>query len=333
MVSFTVFKGSEKGIPVKSTTEKQDKLTGDQVLMKITASGLCGTDLHYAGADMVLGHEGIGVVEDVGPNVAFLKKGDRVGFGYEHDSCGDCHQCLTGMETFCKDRALYGEKDLDQGSFASHAVWRESFLHKIPDSLSDIDAAPLQCAGATVFGALQIYGVRSTETIGVMGLGGLGHLAVQFAAKMGNRVVVLSGSDRKKEEAFKLGAHEFIATKGKDKLECSAPINRLLVTTSAQPEWEKILPLMASGSGTIYPLSVSSGNFEIPYLPLLTDGITVQGSIIAPRSVHRQMLEFAALHKIKPITEVFPMTEDGVQKAFEKLKNGDVHLRAVLTAQ
>ncbi|KAI1368157.1 GroES-like protein [Xylaria arbuscula] len=332
MVSFTVFKGSKSGIPVQGTTTKSDELTGDKVLMRITASGLCGTDLHYVHQDIVLGHEGVGVVEAVSPNCTYLKVGDRVGFGYEHDSCGHCRHCLTGNETYCVHRCTYGNQDLDQGSFASHAIFRESFLHKIPDNMSDIDAAPLQCAGATVFAVLQAYNTQPTETIGVMGLGGLGHLAIQFAAKMGNKVVVLSGSESKKEEAMRLGAHEFIATKGKDKLEVSTPIDRLLVTTSHQPNWEQILPIMAPGSA-IYPLSVASGNLEIPYSPIVFQGIAIQGSLVASRNIHREMLAFAALHDIKPTVETFPMTEAGIQEAFEKLKRGDIHLRAVLTAQ
>ncbi|KAI1425248.1 GroES-like protein [Xylaria sp. FL1777] len=330
MVSFTVFKGSKAGIPVQSTTMKPDMLTGDQVLMKITASGLCGTDLHYVHQDIVLGHEGVGVVEAVGPNCMYLRRGHRVGFGYEHDSCGHCRQCLTGTETYCSKRSMYGSQDLDQGSFASHAVFREAFLHQIPDSMSDIDAAPLQCAGATVFAVLQAYDIQPTETIGR--LGGLGHLAIQFAAKRGNKVIVLSGSISKKEDAFKLGAHEFIAIKGKNKLEVSTLINRLLVTTSAQPNWDLILPIMAPGS-TIYPLSMPSGNLEIPYPPILFQGIAIQGSLVASRNIHREMLAFAALHNIKPTTETFPMTEEGIQDAFEKLKRGDIHLRAVLIAQ
>src|SRR5690348_11421026 len=100
MPSFTVYKGSESGKVVKATTEKP-ALKGDQVLLKVTASGLCGTDLHYNHADMGLGHEGVGIVEELGPNCTILKKGDRVGWGYEHDSCGSCQQCLRGNETFC----------------------------------------------------------------------------------------------------------------------------------------------------------------------------------------------------------------------------------------
>ncbi|KAK9326522.1 chaperonin 10-like protein, partial [Lipomyces starkeyi] len=144
MLSFTVFKGQPNGIPKKSTTTKPDQLTGDNVFVRVTASGLCGTDLHYKHLDIVLGHEGVGVVEAVGPDCRFLKKGDRVGWGYEVDSCGHCLECLQGKEIFCPERALYGVKNLDQGSFATHAIWREAFLHPIPEGLSDVDAAPLQ---------------------------------------------------------------------------------------------------------------------------------------------------------------------------------------------
>lgn len=115
---------------------------------------------------MVLGHEGVGIVEEVGPDAKYLKKGDRVGFGYEHDSCGHCRECLTGNETYCVDRAIYGTEKVTQGSFASYAVVRESFLHEIPEGMSDIDAAPLQCAGATVFAALRAHDTQPTETIG-----------------------------------------------------------------------------------------------------------------------------------------------------------------------
>ncbi|KAI0021216.1 GroES-like protein [Xylariomycetidae sp. FL0641] len=329
MPSFTVFKGSKDGKAVQATTTKPDQLTGDLVYVKVTASGLCGTDLHYKGADMVLGHEGVGVVEQTGPDCKHLKKGDRVGWGYEHDSCGHCQECLKGNETYCPQRVMYGFADTDQGSFAHGAVWREAFLFKIPDGMSDEDAAPMMCGGATVFNALHAYNTQPTETVGIMGVGGLGHLAIQFAAKMGCRVVVLSGSDSKKEEAMRLGAHEFIAMKGAKELKVSHPLNRLLVTTSAQPNWEQIVPIMAPGA-YIHPLSVDEGNFQIPYMGLLLSGLTVQGSVVASRYIHNRMLEFAAHHKISPVVQTFPMTEAGINEAMEKLNKGEVHFRAVL---
>ncbi|KAJ0420223.1 chaperonin 10-like protein [Aspergillus carlsbadensis] len=330
MPSFTVFKGHESGNPVKSTTTKPDELTEDYVLLRVTASGLCGTDLHCRHTDMALGHEGIGIVEAVGPSTRYLKNGDRVGWGYQVDSCGHCQDCLQGFEVHCAQRQMYSEKNFDQGSFASHAIWRESFLHKIPEALSDVAAAPLQCGGGTVFQALQ--GVKSTDTVGILGIGGLGHLAIQFAAKMGCRVVVLSGSERKREEAFKLGAHEFIATKGATSLSVKNRIDRLLVTAAVPPDWNLLIPILASRAA-IYPLTVNQGNFSIPYMALISQGIHIVGSQIPTRAVHKQMLEFAAFHRIEPITETFPMTEESITEAMDKLDRGEVYYRAVLVPQ
>ncbi|KAJ8133206.1 hypothetical protein O1611_g423 [Lasiodiplodia mahajangana] len=132
MPTFTVFKGNESGVPKKETTTKPDELTGDEVFVRITASGVCGTDLHHRHMHMGLGHEGVGVVEKIGPDCKTLKLGDRVGWGYNHNFCGHCEQCLSGNDIYCVERAMYGSADLDQGSFGSHAVWREKALFKIP---------------------------------------------------------------------------------------------------------------------------------------------------------------------------------------------------------
>lgn len=169
-----------------------------------------------------------------------------------------------------------------------------------------------------MFTALQ--GIQSSDVVDIMGVGGLGHLAIQFAAKVDCRVVVLSRSDRKKQEAFDLGAHDFIATAklGKDtQLEHS--ITRLLVTTSVQPDWEQILPLLSTRS-TIFPLSVSDDKLEMPYMPLLVKDIAIQGSLVATRAIHRQMLDFAALHSIKPIVDKFPTSEKGPRKRWRSLR-------------
>ncbi|KAH8427156.1 NAD(P)-dependent alcohol dehydrogenase [Aspergillus melleus] len=327
MPTITVFRGQSDGIAVKSTTTKPDELAGDNVLLRVTASGVCGTDLRYRASPMVLGHEGVGIVEAVGPACQSLKTGDRVGWGYEVDSCSHCMHCVQGTEQFCPQRSLYGMANHDQGSFASHAIWREAFLHKIPDGLSDAEAAPLQCAGATTFAALE--NIRPGDTVGILGVGGLGHLAIQFASKMGCRVVVLSNSENKRDEAMNLGAHEFVAMKDATQLQVSSPLNRLLVTASVPPRWDLILPIMAPQS-TVYPLSVTQGNFEVPYIALILKGIAVKGSLVASRNQHRKMLEFAALHQVKPIVEKFPMTEEGINQAMGKLARGEVYYRAVL---
>lgn len=331
MPSFTVYKGSDSGKIVKAQTSRPD-LNNDDVLVRVTASGVCGTDEHYKHADMALGHEGAGVVEDVGPGVTSLKKGDRVGWGYEHDSCGHCEYCLSGREQYCPERKMYGIANTDQGSFASHGVWREAFLFKIPDALTEVEAAPLMCGGATVFNALHATGVKPTDRVGIMGVGGLGHLAIQFASRMGCDVVVLSGTDSKKEEATKLGAKDFIAIKDKKEIDVGRKIDVLVVTTSVMPDWNVVLPALAP-TATIIPLTVSEGDFVIPQNALILGGHTVQGVAVSARAVHRQMLAFAALHNIKPIVMKFPMTEDGIEEAMGTLRDGKMRYRGVLIPQ
>jgi D-arabinose 1-dehydrogenase-like Zn-dependent alcohol dehydrogenase len=182
---------------------------------------------------------------------------------------------------------------------------------------------------ATVFNALQFHGVKSTDRVGIIGVGGPGHLAIQFAAAMGCEVVVFSGTHNKKEEAMKLGAREFYATNGVQELRVRS-IHHLLVTTSEQPDWPRYLPMMVL-SGTIYPLSVSQGDLKVPYIPILSSGLKIQDSLVAAREIHREMLEFAAIHNIKPVIEKFPMNVAGVEEAFKKLE-GAMRYRGVLVA-
>ncbi|KAE8166975.1 chaperonin 10-like protein [Aspergillus tamarii] len=328
---FTIYKGSKDGSIQKSTTHR-DALQKDQVYVRVTHSGVCFTDVHYRHADMALGHEGAGVVEETGPEVQDLKKGDRVGWGYEHDCCGRCSRCLTGWETFCPERKMYADADLDQGSFASHAVWRESFLFKIPDGIKNEDAAPLMCGGSTVFNALHVAGVRPTARVGIIGVGGLGHLAIQFAAKMGCQVVVFSGSDNKRDEAKKLGATEFYATKGVKELNVEKKLDNLIVTTSSQPDWNQYVNILNPGA-TISPLSVDLEDFKFPYMPLLGNGFKVLGSIVSARQVHRDMLDFAAFHGIKPINMTYPMSKEGIEDCLKTLEDGKMRYRGLLIAQ
>lgn len=259
-----------------------------------------------------------------------IKKGDSVGWGYLHATCSNCKQCLTGHETLCPDRAMYGRADLDQGSFASYAIWKADYIFKIPDSIPREYAAPLMCGGATVFNALRAFDTKPTDRVGVIGMGGLGHLAIQFASKMGCEVVVFSSVDGKKEEAKKLGATEFITTKDLNDLK-TRPIDALLVTASFQPNWSQYLPILAPRA-TIYPLSVSNGDLMIPYMPILLKELKIQGSLVASRQVHRDMLEFAAYHHILPIIEQFPMTVNGIEEAMRRLEAGKMRYRGVLVA-
>ncbi|EIW83960.1 GroES-like protein [Coniophora puteana RWD-64-598 SS2] len=329
-LEFTVYKGSEGGKIIEGTSVA-NALAPNEVLIKITHAGLCGTDLHYRGQDMVLGHEGVGVVQQIGTQVTHFKVGDRAGWGYLHESCMNCENCLTGDEILCPERHMYGTHEHDRGAFASHAVWNESYLFHIPDEISSSDAAPMMCGGATVFNALEKYGVRDTDRVGVVGVGGLGHFAIQIAAKMGCEVVVFSSMESKKEEAIRLGATEFYPIKGAKELKIGKLLNQLLVTTSQQPDWDMYLSIMAPGS-TIFPLTVSEGELKLPYEPILVNAIRVQGCICPSRAIHMKFLRFAAFHKIKPVTQEFPLTKKGIEEAMDRLDKGDIKYRAVLVA-
>ena len=328
---FTVFKGSPDGSIRKTTTHKDD-LTNDEVLVEVSHSGVCFTDVHYRKADMGLGHEGAGTVAATGPNVKNLKKGDRVGWGYEHDSCERCKHCLSGWETMCPDRKMYGVDDQDQGSFASHGAWREAFLFRIPDGISNEDAGPLMCGGSTVFNAIHVAGIKSTARVGVVGIGGLGHLAIQFLAKMGCQVVVFSGTDSKRDEAMKLGATEFYATKDAKELKIGKPVDNLVVSTSSQPDWNLYIPVLAPGAA-ISPLSVAMEDFRFPYMTLVGHGLRILGSVVSARKVHQDMLEFAAFHGIKPINVLYPMTVEGIQDCMNTLEEGKMRYRGVLVVK
>ncbi|PQE06830.1 hypothetical protein CJF32_00010386 [Rutstroemia sp. NJR-2017a WRK4] len=333
MVSTTAFKGSSSGEIVEASIPRKP-LDGSQVLIEIHAAGFCGTDLHYTHQDMVLGHEGAGVVVELGPKVKHLKVGDRVGFGWSHDSCGRCDNCLVGEGGHCLEKMhSFGLTELDQGGFSTHAIWEEEFLYALPDAMSFTDAAPMMCAGMTVFTPLVRYGVKATDRVGVVGIGALGHLAIQFASKMGCEVVAFSGSDSKREEALKLGATKFVVTRGDDKIDLKdlgGRLNHLFVTTSVLPSWEKYIDIMAV-YGTIYPLTVSDGDATFPFLPFLLKDLSFSASTGGSKLIFKQMFEFAVRHNVKPMIEKFPFNLDGIKEAEKKMNEGKLRYKAVLT--
>lgn len=148
---------------------------------------------------------------------------------------------------------------------------------------------------------------------------------------MGCHVTVFSSTDSKREEALKLGANSFVATKGVSSLQVDGKIDHLLICASFQPDWKLFLPIMAPG-GSLYPLTVSEGDLKIPYMPIVAGQLNIQGSLVAARNVHMEMLAFAALHQIRPVIEEFPMTVEGIEEAFHKLEAGKMRYRAVIVA-
>ncbi|KAH8650748.1 alcohol dehydrogenase zinc-binding domain protein [Ilyonectria robusta] len=327
-IDIIVYKGSPSG-HVRESRRENRPLLGKEVLVQITHSGVCGTDEHYKSQDMVLGHEGIGIAINIGPEVKSIRSGDRIGWGYCHGSCGICWACCSGQNLYCDERQLYGFTNLDQGSFASHAIWNEQSLFQIPETIESAHAAPLMCAGAAVYSAIQRASVRSTDRVGILGIGGLGHLAIQFAAKMGCNVVVFSNSPDKRNEALSYGAHEFYDINSLAKMRTEGTVQCLLVTAAKQPDWANVIPWIRRG-GTISAMTVDPSELKLPYMDLVMNAIQIQGSLPAPYQMHREMLAFAALHSIRPTIELFPLNGEGVTAAMEKLRQGRVRYRAVL---
>ncbi|KAJ3825693.1 chaperonin 10-like protein [Lentinula raphanica] len=328
------FRGSRNG-QIRESRFLQQNLKADEVVIRITHSGICGTDLHFMHADMVLGHEGVGIVQEVGESCTTLRVGDRVGWGYTYWSCGKCSTCLTGHESYCPTAGKYGAHHLDQGSFGSLAIKPEQWVFKIPDAIESRYAAPLLCAGATVFSPMVEF-LKPTDRVGIIGIGGLGHLAIQFAARMGCDVVAFSSTEVKREDAISLGAREFYATNDVadyTTLNVTKPLDGLIIATGAEhfdfANYYKLLKPIA----TVIPFTISFEPMVIPTIPTIANGIKIAGTTPSGILIMTKTLEFAERNNIRPIIQEFPMTEDGIRDAMTRLKNGEIRYRAVLSWQ
>ncbi|PYH92145.1 alcohol dehydrogenase [Aspergillus ellipticus CBS 707.79] len=330
-ITYDVFRGSAEGriIPGKATAT----LGHNEVFIETTHSGLCGTDEHYLKAGQVLGHEGIGIVKSLGPGVTSVKVGDRVGFGYTHSICTACNNCATGWDQYCDNQKQYGFHDFDNGSFSYGAVWDASCVYPIPEGYDSANAAPLMCAGATVWTVLTEYGIRSTDRVAIMGIGGLGHVAIKLAAAMGCHVVVLSSSESKRQEAMDFGASEFhVFRSGGPAPEGFKPVKHLLLCGNAGVDYPSLMPLMAT-HGSIYPLTVAFEPAPVPMLGLVFRGVRIQGSLVASRQSIRSLLEFAARKNITPTIMKFPLTTEGIEEAMQTLRDGKMRYRGVLVRE
>lgn len=228
-------------------------------------------------------------------------------------------------------------------------VWDAGCVVPIPDGYDPADAAPLMCAGATVWTVLTEYGVRPTDRVGVMGIGGLGHLAIKLASAMGCHVVVFSSSEAKREEAFGFGASEYHVFRSGEEHKGIKPLNHLLLCGSASVDYssyvtfhsflsifltknDSLIPLMDI-HGSIYPLTVDLVPSPVPLLYMNMKGVRVQGSLVASRKSLRSLVQFAAAKRIAPTKMTFPLNQEGVEQAMEVLRNGKMRYRGVLVRQ
>ncbi|KAL6898690.1 GroES-like protein [Trichoderma evansii] len=301
------------------------------VVVRITHTGLCASDVAMVklGAPVALGHEGVGIVEMVGSDVKQLKVGDRVGGGYHRDACGNCKFCLKGKDIYCYDRIVMGEGDYDNGTFGQFYIGKETFLHKIPDNIPSEYAAPLQCAGVTVYTALRET-VEPGMRVGIYGIGGLGHLAIQYAAKMGTEVVVYSTSADKEEEARTWGASEFhlVSTMYET---IKAPIDVLVITGSYYPDFKKATTKeFLSRNGIIVPLTAPTGALILNTRNMFFDAYHVHASLVGSRAMHAEALEFAAKNDIKPLIQVTKLENvSSLQKVISDMEANAIRYRAV----
>ena len=256
-IDFTIFKGSQSGDIVVAQGHRDPGPT--EVIVRISHCGVCGTDEHFRHYDKGLGHEGVGVIIELGSAVhavSDFQVGDRVGMGWFNKFCGHCEACLTGnntpaffffailhlltrfltgRQTLCVSYQSFGNSNADQGGFGTAAAWDVSALFKLPAEIASEDAGPLMCGGATVWSPLFESGLRPGARVGIIGVGGLGHLAIQFASKMGMEAVVFSSTESKKQDALKFGASEFHITSGVEEFQDIAKLDLLLITTNVVP--------------------------------------------------------------------------------------------------
>lgn len=346
----------------------------NDVLIKTTHSGLCTTDVHAKEKGCGLGHEGIGYIEKIGEAVTNLEPDQRVGWGWLHSvsmnpimssqerrtnvsqSCLRCKTCASGYRQYCAEARGFAFSDLNQGAFSTHRIINSNFVYPIPEEIESVHAAPLMCAGASTFEALQAANTKPGDRVGVVGVGGLGHIAILFAKSMGCGVTAISSDTGKLEDAMKLGADEFRCTSDLAKRTISMwpgvfpshsdldprelvempelsprhmSIDVLLITSNVVPDLEKYLPLLARRA-TIVLMTIQQDPISIPYMPFVLPGHKLIASTEASHQNHLEMLDFVSRNRITPWVEKFPMTREGVAEAFAKLESGEMRYRGVL---
>jgi uncharacterized zinc-type alcohol dehydrogenase-like protein len=304
-----------------------------EVEISITHCGICHSDIHLISNDWGLsqypfipGHEIIGTVTATGSQVHSLAQGQRVGLGWQSNSCGECEWCTRGLENLCAKSE--GTCVHRHGGYANRVRANARFVVKIPDALASEQAAPLLCGGITVYNPMRDHGINPTSRVGVVGIGGLGHLAIQFARVFGAEVTAFSTSASKEEEARALGAHRFINTReSKSMKEAAGTYDFILNTANADQDWSVYVQALRP-TGTLCFVGVPPSPVALQAFPLIAGIRKVTGSPIGSPHRLREMLDVASRHGVKAKTEAFPMAK--ANEAIEKVKKNKVRYRAVL---
>ncbi|UAL09736.1 alcohol dehydrogenase AdhP [Caulobacter segnis] len=308
-----------------------------QVLVKIAACGVCHTDLHAAHGDwpikptlpFIPGHEGVGAVVELGQGVTHLKLGDRVGVPWLHTACGHCVHCLGGWETLCEAQQNTGYSV--DGGFAEYVLADADYVGLIPDALSYVEAAPILCAGVTVYKGLKVLDAKAGDWVAISGIGGLGHLAVQYAKAMGFKVAAVDVAEDKLALARDLGAEITIDASREDPAavlrKAIGGAQGVLVTAVSRIAFSQALGMVRRG-GTVSLNGLPPGDFPLAIFDTVLRGITVRGSIVGTRLDLAEALAFAADGRVKATTETARLGE--VNTVFDRMEKGQISGRVVL---
>jgi alcohol dehydrogenase, propanol-preferring len=308
-----------------------------QVLVKVRACGVCGTDLHAAGGDwpakpnrpFIPGHEGVGSVVVVGPGVTHVSEGDRVGVPWLHSACGHCSYCWSGWETLCEAQKNSGYSV--NGAFAEYVVADADYIGHLPCNVDFVQIAPILCAGITVYKGLKVSGARPGDWVVVSGVGGLGHMAIQYARAMGLHVAAVDVENRKLNLARELGAAVAVNARSTDpatylKKEIGGA-HGVLVTAPSQKAFEQALGMVRRG-GTIVLNGLPPGSFPLPIIDMVLDGITIRGSIVGTRLDLQEALAFAGEGVAKATVQTERLED--INGVFERMREGQIEGRVVL---
>lgn len=310
-----------------------------QVLVKVAASGVCHTDLHAVDGDwpvkpklpLIPGHEGVGHVVALGPGVTELREGDAVGVPWLHDACRACEYCETGWETLCERQHNTGYAV--DGAYAEYVVANAPFAGRLPAQTDFVAMAPILCAGVTVYKGLKETEARPGEWVVISGVGGLGHVAVQYAKAMGLHVIALDVDDAKLDLARRLGAELALDARSPDTVaavqrETGGGAHGVLVTAVSPPAFAQAIAC-ARRRGTVSLVGLPPGDFPTPIFDVVLKRITLRGSIVGTRRDLAEAIAFAVEGKVKATVAARPL--DQVNAVLDDLRAGRIEGRVVLT--
>ena len=329
----------EFGAPLQIEEVPIPEVEPGMIQVAIHASGVCHTDLHATEGDwpvkpqppFIPGHEGVGYVSAVGKGVTNVKEGDRVGVPWLYTACGHCRHCLGGWETLCKSQKNTGYSV--NGGFAEFVLADPNYIGHLPDNVGFNEIAPVLCAGVTVYKGLRMTDTRPGDTVAISGIGGLGHMAVQYAVAMGLNVVAVDIDDAKLELARRLGAKVTVNARTEDDpaarvvKETGGGVQGVLVTAVGEKAFEQAIGMVDRG-GTVALNGLPPGNFPLNIFGMVLNGVTVRGSFVGTRLDLQESLAFASDGRVKATIETAPLDE--INAILDRMRSGKIEGRMVL---